>query len=122
MELGICLFLFTCLKTELELAHILTGCDVTSKVGTKVNALQVNPAKYLSRFGENDSLLDDVAIGAENYLVKTIQVNTGKVRVSYEQEKNTSTFAANISLVTDAPSSMSFCHSTEHFATEWFIR
>ena len=57
-------------------AHILTGCDVTSKVGTKVNALKANPAQYLSRFGENDSLLDDVAIEAENCLVKTIQVNT----------------------------------------------
>ena len=56
-------------------AHILTGCDVTSKVG-KVNALKANPAQYLSRFGENDSLLDGVAIEAENYLVKTIKVNT----------------------------------------------
>ena len=77
------LFLFTCLQTELDMmchiilkAHIMTGCDVTSKVGTKVNALQANLAKYLSRFGESDSLLDDVATEAENYLVKTIQVNT----------------------------------------------
>lgn len=34
-------------------AHILTGCDVTSKNGTKCAALKSNPDVYLRNFGEN---------------------------------------------------------------------
>ena len=41
--------------------HLQTGCDVTSKVSTKLNALKVNPGKYLMRFGESDDLMEDVA-------------------------------------------------------------
>ena len=32
-------------------AHILTGCDVTSKVGTKLAALNSEPELYLESFG-----------------------------------------------------------------------
>ena len=35
-------------------AHVLTGCDVTSKVGTKFRALNSEPEKYLMSFGEMD--------------------------------------------------------------------
>ena len=55
-------------------AHILTGGDVTSKVGTKVNALKANPAQHLSRFGENDSLLDDVAVEVNTEIKKFDQL------------------------------------------------
>ena len=55
-------------------AHILTGCDVTSKIGTKVAALKCNPEKYLITFGEID---DNVSYrNAEMYLVKLMHTNT----------------------------------------------
>lgn len=34
-------------------AHILTGCDATSKFGTKLSALKADPVSYLSGFGNN---------------------------------------------------------------------
>ena len=37
-------------------AHILTGCDVTSKIGTKSAALKFDPHMYLKFFGENELL------------------------------------------------------------------
>ena len=37
-------------------AHILTGCDVTSKIGTKSAALKFDPHMYLNFFGENELL------------------------------------------------------------------
>ena len=33
-------------------AHILTGCDVTSKIGSKTAAFKACPEKYLYDFGE----------------------------------------------------------------------
>ena len=55
-------------------AHILTGCDVTSKIRTKVAALKCNPEKYLITFGEID---DNVSYrSAEIYLVKVMHTNT----------------------------------------------
>jgi hypothetical protein len=32
-------------------AHILTGCDLTSKVGTKLSAIKAKPELYLTDFG-----------------------------------------------------------------------
>ena len=41
-------------------AHILTGCDITSKIGTKVAALKCKPEKYLMTFGDIDELLYEI--------------------------------------------------------------
>ena len=56
-------------------AHILTGCDVTSKVGTKSAALKANPEMYLLQFGEGDRSRASYD-NAEKYLIKVIQPNS----------------------------------------------
>ena len=37
-------------------AHILTGCDLTSKIGTKERALKACVEPFLQLFGNHDSL------------------------------------------------------------------
>ena len=51
-------------------AHILTDCDITSTVGTKVAALKCKPEKYLITFGDTDDNLS--YRNAEQYLVKVM--------------------------------------------------
>jgi hypothetical protein len=51
-------------------AHILTGDDCMSKVGTKHAAMACDPVQYLTNFGETDILLDQDAALAEKYLVR----------------------------------------------------
>ena len=36
-------------------AHILTGCDVTSKSETKTAAIKASPESYLHNFGEQNN-------------------------------------------------------------------
>ena len=50
-------------------AHIGTGCDYISKIGTKLGALNANPEDFLVGFGSG--LLDEATIvKCEQYLVK----------------------------------------------------
>ena len=49
-------------------AHILTGNDELSKIGTKIGAISADPTKYLSDFGE--SSVDDDYEKVEKYLVR----------------------------------------------------
>ena len=56
-------------------AHILTSCDVNSKVGTKSAALKANPEMYLLQFGEGDRSRASYDNGEKN-LVKLIQSNS----------------------------------------------
>ena len=51
--------------------YILTGCDVTSKIGTKVSAVASKPENYLEDFGI-ESLQDSSSVCAEKYLVRVI--------------------------------------------------
>ena len=51
-------------------AHILTGCDQISKVGTKNAALFFDPVSSLSIFGESPILSELELTEAEQYLVK----------------------------------------------------
>ena len=55
--------------------HILTGCDVTSKIRAKSAALKSDPAMYLKHFGENE-LLELSFVDSELYLVKVLQSNS----------------------------------------------
>ena len=48
--------------------HTLTGCDYTSKFGTKHVALKANPEKYLLQFGTMNDI-DRQVVVAEEYLV-----------------------------------------------------
>ena len=54
-------------------AHILTGCDVTSKTGSKTAAFKACPEKYLYGFGEE--FHDYHFQMTEKYLVKVIEPN-----------------------------------------------
>ena len=51
-------------------AHIWTGSDKTSKIGSKKSAIKANPGLYLQRFGEENELSVEAAECAEQYLIK----------------------------------------------------
>ena len=51
-------------------AHILTGCDSMSKIGSKKASLACDPVQFLSRFGESSSISEDDETLAEKYLVR----------------------------------------------------
>ena len=52
--------------------HVLTGCDVTSKIETKSSAMKVNPERFLQAFAVGEP--SDIAFKkAEYYLVYVIQ-------------------------------------------------
>ena len=52
--------------------HVLTGCKVTSKIGTKYGALNAKPIDYLKTFGQSENLCHEEAEKAESYLVKVL--------------------------------------------------
>ncbi|KAG1696934.1 Alpha-N-acetylgalactosaminidase [Nymphon striatum] len=62
----------------LPAVHMLTGCDYTSKVGTKQAALNNHPETYLKGFGTcaNVQDMDLVIIRAEEYLVHVLKKGT----------------------------------------------
>ena len=51
-------------------AHILTGEDCMSKIGTKLASVKYEPARYLINFAEDISLNEQDVLLAEEYLVK----------------------------------------------------
>ena len=53
--------------------HSLTGCDITSKVGTKKAALKANPEILLGQFGMLPTLSETIIRNAEEYLVKVLR-------------------------------------------------
>ena len=55
--------------------HIPTGCDITSKIGTKSAALKSDPHMCLKKIGENE-LLESCFVDAELYLIKILQSNS----------------------------------------------
>ena len=58
------------LAKTLVKAHILTGGDLMSKVGTKHAALVSDPVQYLTNFGESNILSEQDLALAEKYLVR----------------------------------------------------
>ena len=75
-------------------AHMLTGGDIHSKVGTKHAAVHFHPETYLSHFGESPDLTEDVMALAGEYLVKVMAGINAKPRSKtfddYRLEKYTS--------------------------------
>ena len=63
------------LSSVLPTLHSLTGCDITSKVGTKKSALVANPEVYLRTFGKSSTLSTEEIRKAEEYLVHTLKNN-----------------------------------------------
>ena len=51
----------------------LTGCDTTSRVGTKKAALKANPENFLGQFGMLPTLPQTIIKKAEEYLVKVLR-------------------------------------------------
>ena len=64
------------LCSVLPAVHSLSGCDITSKVGTKPSALSADPLKYLTDFGHGAQLQPTVQTKAETYLVKVLKKTT----------------------------------------------
>lgn len=57
--------------------HSLTGCDITSKVGTKKAALHANPSTHLASFGSLPLTDTDIS-AAETFLVNVLNKNSNK--------------------------------------------
>jgi hypothetical protein len=59
----------------LPAVHTLTGCDTTSKFGTKAAALKAEPVTFLQGFGANpnDPCLEQILQKAEEYLVQVLK-------------------------------------------------
>ena len=74
-------------------AHIITGGDIHSKVGTKHAAVKTHPEKYLSSFGETPALSEQDISLAEEYLIKVTAGVMTKTRSTtfdaYRREKYT---------------------------------
>ena len=68
------------LSRVLVKAHLASGNDTLSKIGTKRGALAADPVSFLADFGETDNLYDTEVQNLEKYLVKVwsakAQVNT----------------------------------------------
>jgi hypothetical protein len=56
-------------KTMIK-AHILTGDDCMSKVGTKHAAVTSDPIQFLMNFGETETLSEQDEALAEKYIVR----------------------------------------------------
>ena len=56
--------------------YTLTGCDSTSKVGTKKAALESNAESLLVEFGKHPILSESISQQAEKYLVNVIKKNS----------------------------------------------
>ena len=55
-------------------AHVLTGCDISSKVGTKYAALKCEPVSYLQNFGDTSPQMSEEEMTlAESYIIQLIQ-------------------------------------------------
>lgn len=60
----------------LPAVHALTGCDYTSKVGTKLSALNAKPEIYLQQFGKlTDDIEAQISV-AEDYLCQVLKKGT----------------------------------------------
>ena len=59
----------------LPAVHTLSGCDTTSKFGTKAAALTADPVSFLQGFGvnPNDPCIDETMAKAEAYLVQVLK-------------------------------------------------
>ena len=52
--------------------HALSGCDTTSKFGTKAAAIKADPIRYLKDFGQAQINVEASVPNAERYLVQVL--------------------------------------------------
>lgn len=75
------------LCSVLPALHSLTGCDITSRVGTKKAALKAEPERFLKQFGMSPTLSQSTIDNAEQYLVKVLKKgSTAKTFTEYREE------------------------------------
>jgi len=60
----------------LPATHVLTGCDITSKCGTKAAGIKAKPVLYLKDFGRAHTDVQDCVQNAEKFLLQVL--NRGK--------------------------------------------
>ena len=84
-------------------AHVLSGCDVTSKLGTKPASLNAKPGVYLRQFGEDNQLTIDEMKNAEKYQIKLLQPKS--LCSSFDQLRFEMYRTRKISLIDLPPSS-----------------
>ena len=60
----------------LPATHVLTGCDITCKFGTKGAGIKAEPVLYLKDFGRAHTDVQDCVQNAEKFLVQVL--NRGK--------------------------------------------
>jgi hypothetical protein len=56
--------------------HTITGCDYTSKLGTKHTGLKANPETYLKDFGKITSDLAIALSASEGYITQVLKKGT----------------------------------------------
>ena len=56
--------------------RIPTGCDVTSKIGTKTAAIKASMESYLHTFGEENNPSAEAFLKAEEYLIRVLDKNS----------------------------------------------
>ena len=66
--------------------HILTGADLTSKIGSKQSAINANPDMYLQGFGEEDELSVEAATASPQFLLGTLWLHAEVHRVLFMRQ------------------------------------
>jgi len=56
--------------------HVLTGCDITSKFGTKAAGIKAEPVLYLKDFGRAHTDVQDCVQNAEKFLEQVLNIET----------------------------------------------
>ena len=104
------------LYTVLPALHSLTGCDITSKIGTKKAALKADPKIHLHGFGTTTTLTSATIRRAEQYLVNVVDVGS-KCSNFQELREHQFHFSKSLSHQNLPPTSQdptSIMHSTTH--------
>ena len=101
--------------------HVLRGCDVTSKIGTKYGALNVKAIDYLKTFGPSKNNCHKEAKKAESYLVKALRPSS--VCTTNNELRNESYLDKSSSLIELLPTSSSiFGHIFQsHFIIDQYL-
>ena len=83
-------------------AHVLTGCDMTSKVGTKESTIKVKPDTLLHAFDSTDEI--NFLRQSDEYLVKVVSPTT---RCTFDELRFENYTAKKASLRNLSPTSSS---------------
>jgi len=59
----------------------LTGCDITSKFGTKAAGINAEPVQYLKDFGRAHTDVQDCVQNAEKFLVQVLNIGNNDIEI-----------------------------------------